>query len=226
MQVSVSSIREELERIWQFGQDVDLTGVGYGRIHWTDETEIWDSPVSYYFFLAGWCRLFRARRVLEIGTHWGGSAVAMARGMMRGSPYPSEQLTLVTIDLTEESDNFLPNQAESSFIQKIVGDANSPDAIRKIAEAFGGRTVDLIYIDADHAEMPTFLNFAIYSALLKPRVVVCDDIELSDTMRAFWELAKSCATPEFAVNVVDYVPAVRAIDDVPSPGFGYLRLRP
>jgi cephalosporin hydroxylase len=218
-------ITEKLERIWQYGQDVDLTGVGYGRIHWDNEIDIWDFPVPYYYFLAGWCRLFRARRVLEIGTHWGGSAVSMARGMARGSPM-GEELKLVTLDVTEESNNFFPNQSENSMIHKIVGEAKSPSTIRKTAEAFAGEAVDLVYIDADHSEMPTFLNFAIYATLLKPRVVICDDIELSDTMRSFWSLAKLCSAPQFAVNVVDYVPAVRAtVTGEPSPGFGYMRLR-
>jgi hypothetical protein len=43
-------ITEELERIWQYGQDVDLTGVGYGRIHWDNEIDIWDFPVPYHYF--------------------------------------------------------------------------------------------------------------------------------------------------------------------------------
>jgi cephalosporin hydroxylase len=230
-------IKEELERIWQYGQDVDLTGVGYGRIHWDNEIDIWDFPAPYYYFLAGWCRLFRARRVLEIGTHWGGSAVSMARGMVRGSPM-GEELKIVTLDLTEESDNFIPNQRESSMIHKIVGDANSSSMIRKTAEAFSGEVIDLLYIDAEHTEMSTFFNFVIYAILLKPKVVICDDIELSDGMRSFWSLAKLCAAPQVIVNVVDYVPAVRATvtgetkafvahrgGGAADPGFGYIRFR-
>jgi cephalosporin hydroxylase len=217
-------IKEELEEIWQSGQDVDLAGVGYGRIHWENQSDIWNTPTPYYYFLAGWCRLFHARRVLEIGTHWGGSAVSMARGMVRGSP-AGEALKLVTVDLSEESNNFLPHQDEHHIIHKIVGDANSSTIIKKIAEQFADEPIDLIYIDADHSEMPTFLNFAIYTILLNPRVVIVDDISLSESMTAFWRLAKSCATPQLAVNVVDYVPAVRATGEPTSPGFGYVRFR-
>jgi len=144
--------------------------------------------------------------------------------MIRGSP-AGEELKLVTVDLTEESNNFLPNQSERPMIHKIVGDANSSEVIRQISEEFGEKPVDLVYIDADHSELPTFLNFAIYATLLKPKVVICDDIELTESMRSFWRLAKSCATPELAVNVVDFLPVVRATGKAPASGFGYIRLR-
>ena len=58
------------------GQSFDLSGVGYGRRHSGDTGEISTKPMTYYPFLAGVAAHIGATATIEIGTHWGGSAVA------------------------------------------------------------------------------------------------------------------------------------------------------
>jgi len=77
----IVDLRRLVELDWQAGQLIDLTGVGYGRIHWGNLTDISTPTVPYYQFLAGLAAFIEAETALEIGTHWGGSAVAILRGM-------------------------------------------------------------------------------------------------------------------------------------------------
>src|SRR4051794_7653202 len=71
---------------WSAGASVSLDGIGYGRINWDNEQDIVTdaSDWPYYQFLAGLAMLLDAKSALEIGTHWGGSARALARGMNGG----------------------------------------------------------------------------------------------------------------------------------------------
>ena len=46
---------------WREGQSVDLTGIGYGRVHWGNFKDINNHPSPYYQFLSGLVRLIGAR---------------------------------------------------------------------------------------------------------------------------------------------------------------------
>src|SRR5262249_24752292 len=127
-----------VKRAWHAGASVDLNGVGYGRDH--VGPQVWVTPADYYRFLAGISRLLGAQNILEIGTHWGGSCVALTRGAVQGGARP----LVATVD-------YLPTVPESSMINKIVGDANTYAVCRKISDIFSAvECIDVLYIDADH----------------------------------------------------------------------------
>jgi predicted O-methyltransferase YrrM len=165
---------------------------------------------AYYHFLAGLGRCFGFTRILEIGTHWGGATRAMRHGI---GAAPG---TVVTVDVTTESDNRLKAYPE---IRKVVGDANSEAAFAAVIEHFERRPIDLLYIDALHLAWPSFLNHAIYATVLRPKLVVFDDIALNAEMARMWSWLRDLAPPGEAINAAAVVPAIRA-----KPGFGLLRL--
>ncbi len=153
-----------------------------------------------------------ATSVIEIGTHWGGSAVALMRGMLSQQTSP----LLVTIDITTESDHYLPAQPESRFITKIVGDANRPEIVDQVRASV--RQADLLFIDASHSAKPTLLNTFLYGLLFKPKVVLLDDITHNESMKAAWAILRAIY-PHQSVDCATVVPAIRRRE-----GFGLIVL--
>ena len=97
------------------------------------------------------CRLARARRVLEIGTYTGYSALAMASGMEEGG-------VLHTIDINDELEDFVRDYIQRSGMEgRImfhVGDACQ--VIPEIDEVF-----DLVFIDADKRRYTEYYEMAL-----------------------------------------------------------------
>lgn len=205
-----NDLRKVVRDSWEAGKSINLRNAGavYGPAHWAHGKQFWDEPLPYYHFLAGLARSQGCRRVLEIGTHFGGSAVAMAMGVSAGE--------LVTIDITDKSEAIrgVPG------VRKLVGDANSESIIRDVIMHFGGKPIDLLYIDAAHTCHPTLLNFGIYTALLNPRYVVIDDVSLSPDMADMWRIIAS-GYPGRAVNAALVVPEIRP----EGAGFGLIAHR-
>lgn len=201
-------------KAWEEGQKVDLRGIGYGRIHWGNKTDVIDETIPYYHFLAGIVRIFKFSRILEIGTHWGGAT----RAMWNGLEYPDDS-TVVTVDITSESDNRLKPY---TGIKKIVGDANTEEMYLKVMSAFNAAPVDLVYVDADHRMIPTITSFALYGAALRPRIMIFDDITWNDSMNRAWELMRRSLPAEDTINAAEVVPAIRPSPD--HPGFGVVRI--
>jgi predicted O-methyltransferase YrrM len=197
---------------WAKGQSFDLSGVGYGRHHAGNTNEISAKPRIYYPFLAGLAAHIGATAAIEIGTHWGGSAVAIARGMLSRHPAPR----LATIDVSTESENYLPLQAEARFISKIVGDANDPKVIDQV-RAMMPKT-DLLFIDAAHRAKPTLLNALLYGLLFSPEVIVLDDITHNESMREAWTILQAIYRRQ-SVDCSIVVPAIRRRE-----GFGLIAL--
>lgn len=200
---------------WDAGQEIDLAGVGYGRIHWGDRQQIRTQPDAYYYFLAGLARILRAKRAIEIGTHCGGSARALWSGIA-----DEEKGLIVTVDITRESDEHL---AAYSRIKKVVGDANREEVLRNVVAQAGDAPVDILFVDADHTFMPTYLNYCIYSAAFRPKIAVFDDAVRSESMREAWSLISRSVPAGDAVNAADIVPAIRP--QAANPGFGVVLLR-
>lgn len=126
-----------------------------------------------------------------------------------------ETALLVTVDITTESDNYIPHVAEARQIHKVVGNANDLGVVNQVLEY--SRAVDLLYVDADHSEMPTLLNCCIYNSLLQPKIALFDDITLTEGMKSFWYTMRS-AYPDHTVNCVDVLPDTRK--PAPNCGFG------
>jgi len=206
-----SSARELVERAWASGQKLDLEGIGYGRIHWGNFKEIKTTPSPYYHFLAGLVKEAGIRSVLEIGTHSGGSALAIQKG------FEGESGFIVTVDVTKASDETLKNRPN---IVKIRGDANKPKVIDSILDAFSGRPVDFLFIDGDHKFYPGLLNYSVYTTLLRPKFICLDDITLNEDMRRLWGFLSASVPDGRAINAAEMIPDIRP----GTPGFGLVML--
>ena len=99
-------------------------------------------------FLQFLCQLMRPRKVLEIGTFTGFSAICMARGMA-----PDGMLT--TIEANEEYEDiihkYLAKAGVSDRVKLIIGDAKK--VILTLENGF-----DLVFIDADKVSYPVYYD--------------------------------------------------------------------
>ena len=207
------SLTEIITAGWEAGSGIDLEGIGYGRIHWGNSRDIKTTPGPHYYFLAGLVKHYGFSRVCEIGTHCGGSTRAMREGF--GA---QDDTKIVTLDITRESNKYLRGLKN---IVKFVGDANKPKIVDKVFKEFAGGPVDLLYIDADHKFISALSNFAMYAALLRPKIICLDDITLSDEMQRMWTHVQAMVPPGDAMNAADLIPEVRP----GNPGFGCVVMR-
>lgn len=195
------TITELVQHAWAAGSAARLDGI---KRLGTSAT-----VPDYYRFLFGLCRVIEARRILEVGTDYGGSILAMRRAI------EGDEFAIVTVDITNASDQQLASYPE---ILKIQGDCRSRETISKVLGRLSPG-LDLLYIDTEHDFNATMASYAIYNSLLAPKYLVFDDINLNDEMRAFWQVMKlrygSCA-----INAVDVVPVIRTHPQY--PGFGLI----
>src|SRR5215469_5429429 len=172
---TVTPVEAAISKAWDVGQSLNLDNCLYGIPHWGGVPP--DRPYPYYFFLAGIAATQGCSRALELGTHMGGSTLAIRMGM-------GEALErLVTIDQTNLSDPILARYPE---IDKVRGSASDPSVISRVIELFGGRCIDLLYIDAFHDYAHTIQHYGIFCTLLKPKIILFDDIFLNPSMRRMW----------------------------------------
>ncbi len=200
-----------ISKAWTVGQNIDLSGIGYGPAHWQGGERFVSTPTSYYHFLAGIVRSRSFQRIFEIGTHYGGSILSMMRGVE-----DLNQAKLLTVDVTDLN----PALHSLTGLEKITGDANTEGVIEKAIIYFEGEPVDMMYIDANHSFLPTIENIGLYGILLRPAIVVLDDIVLNESMQAMWNVIGAAYGAE-AVNCADVIPEIRSS----ACGFGLLRLR-
>lgn len=205
------SLKSVIEEAWLAGKAMDLRSVHFGpSLPGWEDNRFFDRPHPYYFFLAGLSRSQKCTRILEIGTHFGGSALSMYRGIG-----DSATANLVTVDRTDLN----PALHGLPGFTKLTGDANSQAVIQNVLRLFSGRMIDVMFIDSNKLFMSTTLALGVYGMLLRPRFIVLDDISLCDDMRTLWSSLRSCY--EDAVNCIDIIPQIRE----EKCGFGLLRLR-
>jgi hypothetical protein len=206
-----TTLAEIVRRAWAVGQTLDLSGIGYGPNHSKEGERFLTLPEPYYFFLAGLVRSQMCNRILEIGTHYGGSVLSMLRGVAN-----QNEAKIVTIDITDLN----PTLLSTPGITKLVGDANSEALLKRSVLAMGSKPIDLLYIDADHAFLPTIINVGLYVFLLKPRFLVLDDIIFTDGMRSLWDVIRATRGSD-AIDCIEVMPEIRS----ETCGFGLVRLR-
>ena len=102
-------------------------------------------------FLEMLSHMIRPRRILEIGTFTGYSAIALASGLATDG-------RIITIDVNEELTDFVVNYVKKSGladrIDLLTGDAL--DIIPKLDEEF-----DLVFIDADKAQYVSYYEMVL-----------------------------------------------------------------
>jgi predicted O-methyltransferase YrrM len=209
-------LREIVVEAWRHRNQFDLGGVGYGRIHWGNSTDVLAGPTSYYFFLAALAFLTSSRRIVEIGTRHGGSARALCAGLRE-----PDASRLVTFDINDEGSRLL---AGHPVIRAFALDGNSETALDICIRELGGPRADLVYIDADHTYWPTLINFLVYGVMLGAKFVVIDDINLNPEMRKFWALICTQFGDD-AIDAASIVKEIRSDDSPEGPGFGLVRCR-
>jgi len=95
--------------------------------------------------------MIQPKRILEIGTYTGYSAIALAQGLKTGGK-------LITIDVNEELEkmisNFIIEAGLSDKIEQITG--NALEIIPTLTENF-----DLVFIDADKQNYKNYLDLVL-----------------------------------------------------------------
>jgi len=202
-----ADLGELCARAMEAGREIDLSGCPYGET--TGPCAFIKRPTNYYFFLAGFVRVLGLKRILEIGTNYGGSIMSMSKGLR---PADVSSSRLVTIDLVSKNDEKLGAYLN---ITRIHGDSLDEAVIKKAARAFHGKKIDLIFIDSLHEYEHTKQNIEVYASLLDPRFLILDDIRQNDGMRLLWKDLESGSAGE-AFDASDT--AVRK-----GAGFGVIR---
>lgn len=104
------SLEDIVAVAWLAGMAVDLAGIQFGPgVPGPQNKALVPGPHPYYCFLAGLVRSQGCSRILEIGTHFGGSALSMLRGI--GDPARAK---LVTVDITDRNPHSTAWPASSS----------------------------------------------------------------------------------------------------------------
>ena len=140
-------------------------------------------------FLQVLLRTIAARRVLEVGTLGGYSAIWMARALPAGS-------SLVTIERNDRFATFAARYVERAGLASVV-------TIRRgraldVLPSLDGEEFDFVFLDGDRVPLPTYLDWALrlvrpggmiaaYNALLGGRVVTAGLNVEDDELRAVRE---------------------------------------
>lgn len=205
--VDLINVTAALEQAFNFGKDeIDLSECYYGESHWSEL--FIDKPHDYYYFLAGIVAKLKCRRILELGTHFGGSIFSMAKGLEH---VKQSQVEIVTVDIRDNNTEAFEN---NKIVTRFLGNCLSPGIIQKIGHSFSG-AIDLLYIDSHHYYNHTRKCVDVYLKLVSPRYIIIDDIYLNDSMRQLWNELKN----EHGDNAIDITGYSRREENV---GFGLL----
>jgi hypothetical protein len=216
--LSTAPMADIVSTAWNMRDQFDLEGIGYGKIHWGNHEDIVNYPYNYYFFLAGMVRLTGARKIVEVGTHQGGSARAMCKGLIE-----PEGSKLVTFDVTDEG---VKSIGDHPILRAYQVDANSEEAYNVCLNEFGTENIDMAYIDTAHDFWPTFLSMQVYGEALDARFIVLDDITLNPEMDRFWALMRKRYGEGNTIDASAEYPDIRGGGDGTRPGFGVIRILP
>jgi cephalosporin hydroxylase len=156
------------------GRQIDLTGC----FHEVEGPYAFE-PCNYYPLLAGLARTQRMSQVLDVGTRYGGSILAVYKGL---SPGLETAPVLVTIDVDTIAEPFLRAYPSITMVQ---GDSAVPATVDQVVRRFRA-PVDMIYLDAVHTREHTRASLEAYARRLHPRFAVLDDIHLNASMKELW----------------------------------------
>lgn len=110
-------------------------------------------------------KMIKPKKILEIGTYTGYSAICWAKGL-------AEDGVLYTIDINDELESFILKHIKKAKLEHkiklIIG--NALDVIPKINETF-----DIVFIDADK---PNYLNYynLIFNKIAKGGYIIADNV--------------------------------------------------
>jgi predicted O-methyltransferase YrrM len=142
--------------------------------------DVW--PGEHYKLLAGLVMAHKPKRIVEIGTFQGLSALAMKRS----APAGCELITVDIIPWNEIPDTaFLSSDFHRTGLRQIVGDLSNHEFFSTFAETLTG--CDLLFVDAPKNVVfeTTLLRCLATIRLPSTALVVFDDIRLWD-MVGIW----------------------------------------
>lgn len=138
---------------------------------------------TYYHFLSKLVRRLQPKRVLELGTSIGRSALFMMVTLPENSK-------LATIDIGSYLRTDLAPFAWDKRLKVIYGDDRLPNVAAEAIEFLDGG-IDLLYMDSEHTYDQVAAEWEIYQLHLNNgAIVVMDDIHLNDGLIKFWEEIK------------------------------------
>jgi predicted O-methyltransferase YrrM len=192
------------------GGDIDLPACDYGP---STGGVFRRGPMGYYFFLAGLARITRARRIVEVGTHFGGSARAFAEGQ-RAAGLLADVLTF------DVADRAGPPVLDDPGVERVLADVRTPAGAAALRAWAGQEPVDIAYVDA--LKDGAFVDETVAAlAGLDVGWLVLDDIfDNRDIGRAWERLRRAHGERAVAVDEVAL--------DIRSGGYGQgvVALRP
>lgn len=175
------------------------------------DPEIRANAEPYYHFLAGLVESLELRQIVEVGTYFGGSTLAMRLAQQR-LPNPADT-RLVTVDIKHFRPSvLLPEHG----ITRVIGDSLAGETLRKVQSSVQA-PIDMLYLDATHFYEQVKAEFQRYCELFQPTYVVLDDIHLNDSMQRFWQEVVA----DFGSLAFD---ATAAAHRVPTAGFGVVHV--
>ena len=212
--VSIGSreqLRQHVLDAFELGSKLNLDHCVYGPATGGTRGYI-NETQPYYYLLAGHLALTKATTVLEIGTHYGGSTLAMLEGLRQND---ISDLRVVTMDVSSLNDERLSQEPE---IRRIIGDSSDIASIRQAKALLGTEKLDLLYIDAlkdPGFVLETMRN--VRDAGISVSFVILDDVQTNDAMRTFWDLVEQEA-PEASFLISRDFPRMRK----PEMGYGII----
>jgi len=147
--------------------------------------EIW--PGEHYKLLAGLVAVLQPKRVVEIGTAQGWSALGLQIHLPQGSE-------LITFDIVpwKEMGNtaFRTVDFASGDLRQVLGDLSDKAFFAECAELLSG--CDLLFVDApkDNIFEPKFLENLSTIQLPANAIVVFDDVRLWNMLRVWREIKR------------------------------------
>lgn len=180
--------KSKLELIFDCG----LSLIGSRKLGYDEKRSHFTQP--YYFFLAGFINIMNVKSVIEIGTHKGGSANAMA--------ISNEDLNLVTIDTNEYE--MAANRLDGlQNCRRLIGNPLYFWNYRKIKKlVFKAERQRLMFIDAKK-NGPWIEKVIKKYSFFEPDFILIDDITFDNEMSRWWTDFSS--RKKNAINVVDYL---------------------
>ena len=203
-------MKPNLKKLCEYSQDegrkIDLSDCSYGET--SGPCKFIKRPTNYYYFLAGFVRHNSFNRILEIGTHFGGSIRSIAKGIQLKDIENGRMATVDIVDKNPDSFNDYP------YIKRFIGDSLNDDIIDSVTKYFD-KKVDLLYIDSLHEYTHTMKNIEIYGNALSPEYIILDDIRQCESMERLWtDLVKEFKERAFDASEI----AIR-----PGAGFGVIK---
>lgn len=213
-------IRTALAAAYSWGRDVDLSVCDYGP---TTQGS-YAGPESYYHLLAGLARMTSARRIVEIGTHFGGGARALAEGQQAAGLTPN----VLTFDVEDRAGTPI---LDHDGVHRVLADVRYPEGAQRLREWADGAPVDIVYIDA--LKDQTFLEETVAAfADLDVGWLIFDDVFANRSIRTAWndlraqhgeraitvdEVALDIRSGGFGQGVIALAPeALRRLDEDPT----------